>query len=352
MTQIYGRYFSKLFLSCWLVTSLSFVTLLSIVDSINNVDALPEGSGISESLRYIALRLPAIYDRIFMLSLFISLLLMYITLRRRNELVSFVAMGLSPIMQVKVLAPVVMLTTLFSVIIIDQALPRTNSELNKWLGSEALYDADFADGSNFWVVDDEAFVEIGSVRGDTLYDVKHYARSDNNEIGTFTVAETATFSGGGWVFEAPTTIQIDELDANPVTSWETPQTPITLQKLSEPPRNLAMYDLLVMSTLGTSGSRPPSAYLLWLVNRLMMPIQALAFVIIVVPFMHKFGRHEKDGKRLMIGATFGFVFFIFDGVLKTIAEGGGVSISFAIGIPLAVIMFMGIYMHLDRESAS
>ena len=352
MIKLYGRYFSKLFLSCWFVTTLSFVTLLSVVDSINNVDALPEDSGTMAALWYIVLRLPSIFDRVFMLSLFISLLLMYITLRRRNELVSFVAMGLSPFMQVKAFAPVVMLTTILSGIMIDQALPRTNSVLNNWLGSEALYDADFGDGSSFWVVSSDAFVEIGSIKGNMLYDVKLYSRSADSQIEAFTTAKTATYGDGSWHFDAPTTFQIKLPEREPIDSWTTRQTPETLQKLSDPPRNLAMHDLLVMSNLGTSGSRPVSAYLLWLVNRLMMPIQALAFVIIVAPFMHKFGRQEKDGKRLMIGASFGFLFFIIDGVLKTIAEGGGLSISFAIGAPLALILFLGIYMHLDRENVS
>ena len=136
------------------------------------------------------LRLPSVFDRMFMLSLFISLLLMFVLLRQRNELVSFVAIGLSPLMQVKTLMPVVFLTSVLSVIFIDQTLPRAKIALNNWLGSDAFYETELGSTSNFWIADPDAFVEIGSIQGDKLLDVRLYSRSTDNVIESLTIAKT------------------------------------------------------------------------------------------------------------------------------------------------------------------
>ena len=80
-----------------------------------------------------------------------------------------------------------------------------------------------------------------------------------------------------------------------------------------------------------------------------MPLAAFGFVLVAVPLMQQFGRRQSGDQRLIIGIAIGFAYFIFDGVLKTIAEGGGATILMATGLPLLLLIGLGIHLNLEAE---
>ena len=97
--------------------------------------------------------------------------------------------------------------------------------------------------------------------------------------------------------------------------------------------------------------RPSSAYWIWFFDRLTMPIIAIGFVLIAVPLMQALGRRQTGDQRLMIGISIAFAYFIFDGVLKTVAEGGGIPVIMAVGLPIALLLGLGIHLNLEAERA-
>lgn len=344
-------YFEGIFLARWFVTTFALLSLLSFVDSIGNADILPEDSGTFGTFQFILLRLPSLYDRIFMFALFISLLITLLSLIRRQELVGFVSMSVSPIMQIKALLRGVLIVTIASVIFIDQTLPRTTSALDNWLGVGALIEEDAGKPRALWIADADTFVEIGSQRGTILTDLVIYHRDGAGSVDAITRAAGARFVADGWRLQSALTTSFDDDAIEQETVWRTQQTPATLQKLGTSPRNLSLSDQLNLAKLRGSGVRPSSAYLIWAFNRLTMPIAAFGFVLIAVPLMQQFGRRQSGDQRLMIGIAIGFAYFIFDGVLKTVAEGGGASVPMAIGLPLFLLLGLGIHLNLEAEQA-
>lgn len=342
-------YFWTLFIGRWFVTTFALLALLSFVDSVGNADILPEGAGLAGALKYTVLRLPALFDRIFMFALFVSLLLTYVSLIRRHELVSMVAMRVSPLKQIKALAPIVILVTVISGIVIDQSLPRTASALDNWLGVGAILDEDATSTEALWIAEDSAFVEIGAVRGAVLTDIAIYQREGTNAISSVTRAAGAEYERGVWKLQSPETVLITSAAEGTMLTWQTAQTPETLQKLGTSPRNLSVYDQYRFSSLRNSGTRPASAYQVWAMNRLTMPIVALGFVLVSIPLMQQFGRRQTGDQALMLGIAIAFVFFILDGVLKIVAESGGVTILTAIGLPIGLLFGLGIYLSLEAE---
>ena len=342
-------YFARLFLARWFVTTFALLALLSVVDSIGAADILPDESGALDALKYTLLRLPSLYDRIFMFALFVSLLLTFLSLIRRQELVGFVSMSISPLMQIRALLPMVLLISVSSLLIIDQTLPRTVSALERWLGSDAFMEEDMGKPRALWIADADAFVEIGALQGTELSDVTVYSRDGEGKISSITYADTARYTGEGWVLETPNNISLEYADAAALTLWRTDQTPATLQKLGTSPRNLSLQDQYSLAQLRGSGVRPSTAYLVWFFDRLSMPIIALGFVLVAVPLMQALGRRQTGDQRLMIGIAIGFGFFIFDGVLKTVAEGGGISLPMAIGLPILLLLGLGVHLNLTVE---
>ncbi len=348
MTTI-KRYFVKLFLGRWIATTFALLALLSVVDSLGNADVLPDGSGLGGVLKYAYLRLPALYDRIFMFALLVSLLLTFLSLIRRQELVSFVAAGVSPLMQVRALGSTVVLLTIISAIVLDQTAPPSARALDDWLGVGALSDADIVVADSLWIAEDNAFIEIGSVRGARIFDLAIYHRADRRTISSVTRAASARYISPIWVLEGVETLAVSGSTPPVTTTWITQQSPETLQKLGTSPRNLSVKDQFELSRLTRSGSRPASAYIVWALNRITMPLVAFSFLLIAAPLMQQFGRRQTGDRRLIRGLVIGFSFFIFDGVLKTLAEGGGVTVLSAIGFPLLILLSLGIYMLLESE---
>ena len=342
-------YFARLFLARWFVTTFALLALLSVVDSIGAADILPEDSGSLDALKYTLLRIPSLYDRIFMFALFVSLLLTFLSLIRRQELVGFVSMSVSPIMQVRALIPSVLVVTIASLLVIDQTLPRTVSSLENWLGADAFAEEDAGKPRSLWVADATSFVEIGSFQGNELSNVVIYHRDGAVKISTITYADQARFSDRGWVLRNQKSLSLDYTEIEPAELWVTDQTPVTLQKLGTSPRNLSLSEQYNLSRLRGSGVRPSTAYLVWFFDRLTMPIVALGFVLVAVPLMQALGRRQTGDQRLMIGIAIGFAYFIFDGVLKTVAEGGGISLPMAIGLPILLLMGLGIHLNLNTE---
>ncbi|MEM6651430.1 MAG: LptF/LptG family permease [Pseudomonadota bacterium] len=342
-------YFARLFLARWCVTTFALLALLSVVDSVGAADILPEESGPLDALKYTLLRLPSLYNRIFMFALFVSLLLTFLSLIRRQELVGFVSMGISPLRQAIILSPAVLVVSIASLLVINQTVPRTVSVLETWLGADAFMEEDAGKPRSLWIADANSFVEIGGLQGNDLADVVVYARDGTGKVSSLTYAESARFSGDGWILNDPNSINLDYSDASPIDLWETDQTPATLKKLGTSPRNLSLSDQYNLAQIRGSGVRPSAAYWIWFFDRLTMPIIALGFVFVAVPLMQALERRQTGDQRLIIGIAIGFGFFIFDGVLKTVAESGGVSLPMAIGLPILLLLGLAIHLNLNVE---
>ncbi|MEM6626812.1 MAG: LptF/LptG family permease [Pseudomonadota bacterium] len=342
-------YFGKLFIARWFVTTFALLALLSVVDSIGAADILPDDATSLDALKYTFLRLPSLYNRIFIFALFVSLLLTFVSLIRRQELIGFVSMSVSPLMQFRALTPAVLVISITSLVFIDQTMPRTVSVLENWLGADAFTQEDDGKPRTLWIADGTTFVEIGGVRGSELSEVVVYSREGAGKISTVTHADRARFEGGGWVLSNPDTVSLDYTDIAPLQVWRTDQTPSTLQKLGTSPRNLSLSDQYKLSQLRGSGVRPSTAYLVWFFDRITMPIIALGFVLVAVPLMQALGRRQTSDQRLIIGIAIGFGYIIFDGVLKTVAESGTVSLPMAIGLPIALLLGLGIHLNLNVE---
>lgn len=347
--KLIRRYFATLFLARWFVTTFALLALLGIVDLIAAEDILPANSSSSDTFTYTLLRLPSLYNRIFMFALFVSLLLTFLSLIRRQELVGMVSMSVSPLMQIRALAPIVLIVSISSLVFIDQTLPRTVSALESWLGADAFTEQDAGKPRSLWIADKDSFAEIGAIRGAELSDVTVYQRDGAGKISTITFADSARFAGQSWVLRDPNTIGFSDSDTEPLGAWQTDQTPVTLQKLGTSPRNLSLIDQYTLAQLRGSGTRPSIAYRVWFFDRLTMPIIALGFLLIAVPLMQALERRQTGDQRLMIGIVIGFGYFIFDGVLKTVAESGGISLPMAIGLPIMLLLGLGIHLNLRVE---
>ncbi|KCZ87940.1 LptF/LptG family permease [Hyphomonas johnsonii] len=348
MTSRLSRYLSVLFLQRLFITLFGMVTLLGVLDALGNADLVPDGAGLVGQVRYMVLRMPILFDRTFVFGLLLAVLLTYASLYRRNELVIISGSGLSVFGQVRALAPAVIFVSVVSAIGIDQINPVASKALEDWLGTSVLRE-NSQTPERVWLSDGRLLVEVAGMQNERLSGLTIFERDANGAVIAVTTAGTASPVAGGWRLEDTEQQRFDGRTPQNDTFWSSAQTPDSLHLLLTEPRDLALADLLALHRMRGSGSRPASAYLLWALHRISLPLAALAVLMLAVPIMQLYGRRDSSDIALARGVAAGFVFMVTDGVLKTLAESGRFSAPLAVALPILGLALAGLWLALGRE---
>jgi lipopolysaccharide export system permease protein len=350
MRKSLSTYFSMLFLQRLLIILFGLVTLLSVLDSLANADNLPPDLGFLGQLRYMGLRLPILFDRALLISILMAVLLTYVSLSRRNEMVALSASGMSIFGQMKLLLPVVFLTGVLFALAINQVSPPASRALQTWLGTKALQ-GDEGSPQKLWLSDQNRLVELDEVKGNELFGVKIFNRDEEGFIVSVTTAATAVAAPGGWRLNGVVERRFDDAPSTgDLSFWPSPQTPDSLRDLILPPRDMAFSTLLTLSEMRDSGSRPSGAYILWALNRVFLPITAIGFLILGTSIMQVYGRRANADLAAAAGVAIGFVYLVIDGIMKTLAENGSLDPVMTVVLPNLVLILAGLWLALEREA--
>ncbi len=354
-----ATYLSKSFILIWLTVVFGFLVLIALLDSLaNGGDILADGGGFENTFRYMMLRAPVIFDRIFMFTIVVAILLVYVKLIRQHELVALLGFGISVAKQVLLLTPAVLGVALTSIAIINTAMPPAVRALQTW-GIGEYKTKTVSDEKPLWLASAGDIVRAGQRPSmDRLGNLEFFERDENGEVISVTWADEAIYSDGLWELSGVQSLRIEGADGEPRlalkqtgnSTWDTKQTPATIARLAAEPRDLALADMQQFRAKGNSGSKPSFAYAFWFKHRLTRPIAALILLICAVPLMQKTGREASGDKALIIGITMGFMFLIIDGAMSTFAASGGIAVNWAISIPLLCFALGGLYMCLRTES--
>lgn len=344
-------YLSRLFLMRLAAVAFGVITLVSLLDSLGNSDLLPEDAGLSDRLRFVLLRLPIIFDSTFAIIVFLAVLVTYLSFIRRNEIVALLGMGMSIFDQLRALAPCLFLVGAVSALVISLTSPPAARSLTEWLGPQALM-PQVGDQQELWVSEPEALVRIGDISEKRLGDLTFFRRSESGQVTTVSHADRARYTGDTWVLGNTELIHAERPDAMPPETWITRQTPESLFKLQTYPRFLSIADLLQLYDLRGSGSRPSSAYLVWLIDRLTMPLLAVGLLLLAMPIMQRAGRRDTGEIAAVIALGLGFAYLIGDGIFTTLAESGVFNGWVGALGPLVTLYFVGLWLALRTEVAT
>lgn len=355
----FARYLSKTFLFTWFTVVFGFLFLIGLLDSLANSNAIMANDGtFQDTFRYMYYRAPVIFDRIFIFTLVVAILLTFVKLIRQHELVALLGFGISVPKQIGLMMPSVFLAALASVFVINTAMPPAVRALQAWnIGEYKVKNV--TEDNPLWMEDAQMIVRAaGRPNMNTLANLEFFSRSETGQVSTIRWAERAVFADPGWRLSGIQTLEIDGSDGEQRQAvrqggeniWTTRQTPETIARLAAEPRDLALSDMKGFQTKGNSGSKPSFAYAFWYWHRITRPLAAVILLICAVPIMQRTGREETGDKALIIGITMGFMYLIIDGAMATFAASGGVAPVWAISLPLLVFGLGGLHMCLKTES--
>lgn len=355
----FASYLSKSFLLTWLITVFGFLTLIGLLDSMANAgDIMSDGGGFADTFRYMAYRAPVIFDRIFMFTIMVAILLVYVKLIRNHELVALLGFGISAPKQYGLMFPVVLFAGLASITVINFGMPPAVRALQAW-GIAEYKVKNVSESNPLWMEDSGKIVRVSGRPGmNTLSKVELFSRDETGTVTEAIWAETAFFDGDTWMLEGVQILPIEGSNGEPRMAlrqvnpavWDTKQTPASIARLAAEPRDLSLRDMRNFREKGNSGSKPRFAYGFWYMHRLTRPLAALILLLCAVPIMQRTGREDTGDKALIVGITLGFIFLIIDGAMATFATSGGLPVAWAIAIPLSLFFLLGAYLCVETES--
>lgn len=355
----FALYLSKTFLFTWVTLVFGFLTLIGLLDSLaNGGDIVKSGGGFSETFRYMFLRAPVIFDRIFVFTLVVATLMTFVKLIRQHELVAFLGFGISATKQIFLLTPAVVGASIISVLFVDVAMAPAVRSLQAW-GIGEYKVKNITEKNPLWLEDKSRIIRATQRDGfEGLGDLKFFFRDELGSVEYIWHVEKATYQNPNWELTGVQELIVKGADGatreltqlNQPQLWETSQTPTSIARLAAEPRDLSLSEMRHFSERGNSGSKPSFAYRFWSAHRLTRPIAAFILLVVCAALMQRTGREDTGNKTLIIGITIAFIFLIFDGAMATFAASGGLAVLPAIVIPLIIFGLSGAFMLLRTET--
>ncbi|GGX60279.1 hypothetical protein GCM10011309_07650 [Litorimonas cladophorae] len=355
----FARYISKMFIFTWLTLVFGFLTLIGLLDSLaNGADIVKSGGGFADTFRYMFLRAPVIFDRIFVFTLVVAILMTFVKLIRQHELVALLGFGISATKQVMLLTPAVIGASVASIIFVDVAMAPAVRSLQAW-GIGEYKVKNITPENPLWLEDKGQIIRATERLGyDGLGNMRFFFRDELGAVQRIWEVEKARYVGPNWQLTGIQELEVQGADgeSRPLSTiegtkvWETRQTPRSIARLAAEPRDLSLSEMRNFSKRGNSGSRPSFAYKFWSAHRLTRPIAAFVLLIACAALMQRTGREDTGNKTLIIGITMAFIFLIFDGAMATFAASGGLAVLPAIALPLLLFGIAGAFMLLRTET--
>lgn len=355
----FAIYLSKSFLFTWLTVVFGFLVLIGLLDSLaNGADIVASGEGFKGTFRYMALRAPVIFDRIFVFTLVVAILLIYVKLIRQHELVALLGFGISATRQVLLMTPVVLGASILSITFIDYTMAPAVRSLQAWgIGEYKI--KNITRNNPLWLEDSGAIVRATErFSYETLGNIQIFERNDLGEVDAIIWADKGIYAGDGWTLEGVSRLDVKDSNGEPreatqITGdaiWRTSQTPTSIARLAAEPRDLSLLEMRNFMKPGNSGAKPAFAYAFWHAHRLTRPLAALILLMACAAMMQRTGREDTGDRTLVLGITLGFVFLIIDGAMATFAASGGLSVGPAIAMPLLAFGLLSAFL-LTRTEA-
>lgn len=354
------KYISKKYLKTVLLTSIVLAGVFILADSLELSRKL--ASKDVESLlvfKMLMLKAPTIYLEILPFALLIGTLMAFSALARTSELVAIRSSGISAW---QFLFPPMLIAFLVGGAAILFINPLAASMQKKYEAIESTLYPNKAhgvivNGQQLWLkygMEDSMFVLHASNvldKGKELKNVSIYFYDKYNRFIKRIESDSAELVVFGtdyfWYMEKAFELKQGERLAEVVdVKVPTQMTPEKIQFSFSSPKTVSVYDLPEFISSLESAGFSILEHKVRLLGILFLPLLCVAMFILGAPFALHFSRKGGVGKLLLSGLCFGFVFYMFNNIILTLAQAGRLNIYIAVIIPILIAGLVGLYMLL------
>ncbi|OCG26390.1 lipopolysaccharide ABC transporter permease LptG [Gilliamella sp. wkB108] len=317
MFSILDRYIGKTILSTIGICLFLLISLSGIIRFIDQLRKIKVDYDAFSVGIFSLLMVPKDLEVFFPMAALLGSLIGLGLLASRSELIVMETSGFSRFK----IAQAVMKTALPLVIItmaIGEWVAPVSEQTARNMRSEKIYgNSLMAEQGGLWAKDGNDYVYIGHVNNDnSISDIDIYS-VDQNKLISITHAVSGVFKDGEWTLSQIAKNELSQpnkvLGVNMVSmQWKTNITPDKLSIVAFDPDSLSASGLYQYSQYLKNSGQDNKYYDLLFWKKIIKPISVAVMMLLALSFIFGPLRSVSMGIRVIIGISFGFLFYIAD----------------------------------------
>lgn len=356
MFGVLDRYIGKTIFNTIMMTLFMLVSLSGIIKFVDQLRKVGQGdySALGAGL-YTLLSVPKDIEIFFPMAALLGALLGLGTLATRSELVVMQASGFTRLQiaaaVMKTAIPLVLLTMAIGEWISPQGEQMARNYRSQMISGGSMISTQ----GGLWAKDGNNFIYIERVTDDNeLSGVNIYHFDDQNKLLSVRYAASATFDNGVWKLS-----QIDESDLSDGKQiggsqtlsgeWKTNLTPDKLGVVALEPDSLSIRGLYDYANYLKQSGQEASRYQLNMWSKIFAPISVAVMMLMAVSFIFGPLRSVPAGTRIVIGISFGFLFYLLNEIFRPLSLVYGIPPILGAILPSAVFLVISVALLLKRN---
>ncbi len=349
-----------LFKTVFNTTMLVFLILLGVhvfVNFVGEISDIGKGDyGFFNAIAYVFLCTPQQLYELFPMIVLTGAMLGLGTLANHHELIAMRAAGLSFQAIASMLLKVTFALVVIATVIGEGLGPYAKhyAELEKAIEKSGGSVIETTRG--IWLKQNDFFIHINKVLpGNQLQGINIYQVNASQQLIKVIFAELAFRQDKHWFLQNVRQTNLDvsiEKGANSrVTAqkieqmpWRMHFSPHFFTIVSVQPEEMSMYELFRYSKEIKHTNRRSVNFELAFWQRLLRPVAACVMTLLAIPFVFRSShRHTTIGARLLLGIVIGFIFYLLNEVIGSLAIVYQWSVFFAALFPIVVFATVGYF---------
>ncbi|TSJ92067.1 LPS export ABC transporter permease LptG [Gilliamella apicola] len=324
MFSILDRYIGKTILNTIGICLFLLISLSGIIRFIDQLRKIKLDYDAFSVGFYSLLMVPKDLEVFFPMAALLGGLIGLGILASRSELIVMETSGFSrfkiALAVMKTALPLVILT-----MVIGEWVAPISEQTARNMRSERLYgNSLLARQGSLWAKDGNDYVYIGHVDNDsTISNIDIYS-VDKNKLLSITHANRGVFENGAWALSQ---IEMNNLTdpqqvigTNSLTmQWNTNITPDKLSIVAFDPESLSASGLYQYSQYLKMSGQDTKYYDLLFWKKLVKPVSVAVMLLLALSFIFGPLRSVSMGVRVIIGISFGFIFYIADNLFAQVS---------------------------------
>lgn len=363
--MILHLYFARRFLFSFMVVTAGFLTILMLVDLIEQIRGF-EGLDVSfaQMMRIVLLNVPAAISEILPLIMILATVALFVSLARSSELVVTRAAGRSGIRAL--FAPIVVAAGIgvLAVTMLNPIVAATSAQSERL---SELYRT--GDTSALSISEEGLWLRQGSPRGQTvihaerysaeggiLYNVTFLAYEQEGGPVRRIEAGSARLIDGAWSMRAAKVWTLraglnPEATAAEHASLQLPST-LTQERIRDSlinPHGISIWDLSTTITQLEQAGFSTKRHEVWLQSELARPLFLMAMVLVAAAFTMRHTRSGGTGFAVLVSILLGFGLHFVRNFAQVLGENGQLPILLASWAPpmAALLLAFGLLLHTE-----
>ncbi len=364
--MILDRYFARRFLQNFMVIGGIFLTLLILIDLIEQARRFDdENLSFGRLLHLTLLNTPAAISEMLPLLVILATIALFVGLARSSELVVTRAIGRSGMRSLLAPVALALLIGAMAVALLNPISAATSEEYNR------LSDSYRNNGTSAFSISSEGlWLRQGSQNGQSVIHAKGTSNGETLKLNNVTIitfsqegtptqqvsADNAELRPGKWVLDNAKVWSLEE-DTNPESNsvvherLEVP-TSLTRQRILDTlgqQESVSVYDLPELIRDLREAGFSTKQYEVWLQVQLARPFFLVSMVLIGAAFTMRHVRFGGTGIAVLSAVLLGFAIYFVRNFAQILGENGQLPIIVAAWAPpfAAILLSLGLLLHAE-----